>query len=135
MSNLMNALAHAVGVLLAGSATRTSTYTGSAVDLLAYEGQAKIILNAGAATAGSSPTLDVKIQHSDTTTSGDFADVSGAAFTQVTDVSGTAGVQTLDVNVSALKRYLRVIGTIGGTSTPTFSFGVEFVGIKKAVNA
>ena len=89
-----------------------------------------IVLNASAGT-GTTPTLDVKLQHSDTTTSGDFADVTNAAFTRVTDVSGTAGVQVLRVNVSDLKRYLRVIGTIAGT-TPSFDFGVEFVGIKKA---
>jgi hypothetical protein len=49
----------------------------------------------------------------------------------VTSDAGTAGVQVMKVNVSDLKRYLRVIGTIAGT-TPSFDFGVEFLGIKKA---
>lgn len=130
--NLLNALAQAVVLALAAAARRTTTLTGSATDVLSYEGEALIVLNASAATAGTNPTLDVKLQHSDTTTSGDFTDVAGATFTQVTDVSGTAGVQTLKLNVSDLKRYLRVIGTIGGTDTPTFDFSVEFIGIKKA---
>lgn len=130
--NLLNALSQAVALSLAAAARRTSTLTGTHIDVLAYEGAAKILLNASAASAGTTPTLNVKLQHSDTTTSGDFTDVTGAAFTQVTDVAGTAGLQELLVNVSNLKRYLRVIGTIGGTTTPTFDFSVEFIGIKKA---
>jgi len=129
MTHLLNALAQTVALTLAAAARRTSTLTGSAVDVLDYEGVATVILNASAAVAGTNPTLDVKVQHSDTTTSGDFADVTGGAFTQVTDA---ASLQVLKLNVSALKRYLRVIGTIGGTSTPTFDFSVEFIGIKKA---
>lgn len=125
-------LAQASAVSLAAAGRRTSTLTGSAVDVLDYEGPAMFILNAAAATAGTSPTLDVKIQHSDTTTSGDFVDVTGGAFTQVTDVAGTAGVQKKILNVASLKKYVRVIGTIAGTNTPTFDFAVEFVGLKKA---
>jgi len=131
MSNLFNALAQAVGLSLAEADERTSTLTGTALDVLDYEGVSLIVLNAGQASAGVNPTLNVKLQHSDTTTSGDFSDVAGAAFTEVTDAAG-GGVEVLKVNVSNLKRYLRVIGTIAGTSTPTFDFGVEFVGIKKA---
>ncbi len=131
MTHLLNALAQAVVSALAAAARRTSTLTGTAFDALSYEAEALIVLNASAATAGTTPTLDVKLQHSDTTTAGDFVDT-GYAFAQVTDVSGTAGVQTLKVNISDLKRYLRVIGTIAGTNTPTFDFSVEFVGIKKA---
>ncbi len=129
--HLLNALAQAVGLSLAESDQRTSTLTGSAVDIQDYEGVALAVLNSGAASAGTTPTLDVKVQHSDTTTSGDFADVTGATFTQVTEVAGTAGVQVLKLNVSNLKRYIRVIGTIGGTATPTFDFGVDFIGFKK----
>ena len=132
MTHLLNAMAQAVGLVLAAAARRTSTLTGTGIDVLAYEGVALITLNASAASAGTSPTLDVKLQHSDTTTSGDFTDVTGGAFTQVTDVAGTAGVQVKKFNVSDLKQYLRVIGTIGGTNTPTFDFGVTFTGIKKA---
>lgn len=130
MTHLLNALSQALGLVLAAAARRTSTLTGTEIDVLHYEGVALVVLNASAGT-GTNPTLDVKLQHSDTTTSGDFADVTGATFTQVTGVAGTAGVQILRVNVSDLKRYLRVIGTIAGT-TPSFDFGVEFVGIKKA---
>ena len=128
MTHLLNALAQAVGFVLAAAARRTSTLTGTGIDVLHYEGVALIVLNASAGT-GTTPTLDVKLQHSDDNST--FADVTGAAFTQVTDVGGTAGVQVLKVNVSNLKRYLRVVGTIAGT-TPSFDFGVEYVGIKRA---
>lgn len=128
MTHLLNALAQAVGLVLAPAAQRTTTLTGTGIDVLDYEGVALAVLNASAGT-GTTPTLDVKLQHSDDDST--YADVTGGAFTQVTDVAGTAGVQVMKVNVSDLKRYVRVIGTIAGT-TPSFEFGVEFIGIKKA---
>ena len=128
MTHLLNALAQTVGLVLAAAARRTSTLTGTGIDVLDYEGVALAVLNASEGT-GTTPTLDVKLQHSDDDST--YADVTSGAFTQVTDVAGTAGVQILKVNVSDLKRYVRVIGTIAGT-TPSFDFGVEFVGIKKA---
>jgi len=128
MTHLLNALAQAVGLVLAAAARRTSTLTGTGIDVLAYEGVALVVLNASAGT-GTTPTLDVKLQHSDDNST--YADVTGGAFTQVTDVAGSAGVQVKKINVSDLKRYVRVIGTIAGT-TPSFDFGVEFIGIKKA---
>jgi hypothetical protein len=128
MTHLLNALAQAVGLVLAAAGRRTSTLTGTGIDVLAYEGVALVVLNASAGT-GTNPTLDVKLQHSDDDST--YADVTGGAFTQVTDGAGTAGVQVKRINVSDLKRYVRVIGTIAGT-TPSFDFAVEFVGIKKA---
>jgi len=128
MTHLLNALAQATGVELAPAASRTSTLTGTGIDVLEYEGVALVLLNASAGT-GTSPTLDVKLQHSDDDST--YEDVTSGTFTQVTDVAETAGVKVMKLNVSDLKRYLRVIGTIAGT-TPSFDFGVEFVGITKA---
>ena len=128
MTHLLNALAQATGVELAPAARRTSTLTGTGIDVLEYEGVALVLLNASAGT-GTSPTLDVKLQHSDDDST--YEDVTSGTFTQVTDVAETAGVKVMKLNVSDLKRYLRVIGTIAGT-TPSFDFGVEFVGITKA---
>ena len=128
MTHLLNALAQATGVELAPAASRTSTLTGTGIDVLEYEGVGLVLLNASAGT-GTSPTLDVKLQHSDDDST--YEDVTSGAFTQVTDVAETAGVKVMKLNVSDLKRYLRVVGTIAGT-TPSFDFGVEFVGITKA---
>jgi hypothetical protein len=128
MTHLLNALAQATGVELAPAASRTSTLTGTGIDVLEYEGVALVLLNASAGT-GTSPTLDVKLQHSDDDST--YEDVTNGAFSQVTDAAETAGVKVMKLNVSDLKRYLRVVGTIAGT-TPSFDFGVEFVGITKA---
>lgn len=128
MTHLLNALALATSAALAAAARRTSTLTGTAIDVLEYEGVALVLLNTAAGT-GTTPTLDVKLQHSDDNST--FSDVTSGAFSQITDVAGTAGVKVMKVNVSDLKRYVRVLGTIAGT-TPSFDFGVEFVGIKKA---
>lgn len=128
MTHLLNAMAQAIRLVLAAAARRTSTLTGTGIDVLAYEGVALVVLNASAGT-GTTPTLDVKLQHSDDNST--YVDVTGGTFTQVTDVAGSAGVQVKKINVSDLKRYVRVIGTIAGT-TPSFDFAVEFIGIKKA---
>ena len=128
MTHLLNALAQTVGLVLAAAARRTSNLDSTGIDVLDYEGVALIVLNASAGT-GTNPTLDVKLQHSDDDST--YADVTDGAFTQVTDAAETAGVQVMKVNVSDLKQYLRIVGTVGGT-TPSFDYGVEFVGIKKA---
>jgi hypothetical protein len=129
--NLVNALSVApVPLALAAPIARTSTFTGTGIDLLDYEGIGLFVLHAALATAGTTPTLDCKLQESDASGSG-YADITGATYTQVTGAAG-AGVQKLALNVSNLKRYVRLIGTIAGTNTPTFDFTAEFVGIKKA---
>ena len=128
MTHLLNALAQATGSVLAPAAQRSATLTGTGIDVLEYEGVALVLLNASAGT-GTTPTLDVKLQHSDDDST--YTDITNGAFTQVTDAAETAGVKVMKVNASDLKRYLRVVGTITGTS-PSFEFGVEFVGITKA---
>ena len=128
MTHLLNALAQATGSVLAPADQRTSTLTGTGIDVLDYEGVALVLLNTSAGT-GTSPTLDVKLQHSDDDSA--YVDVNSGAFSQVTDAAETAGVKGMKVNASDLKRYLRVVGTIAGTS-PSFDFGVEYVGIRKA---
>lgn len=112
-------------VELVANAVRTSTLTPSnGVDIRQYDGPAHLILQSSAATAGTNPTLNVKLQHSDTINA-NFDDVSGVAFAQVTDAADTT--QMLTVQTSALRRYVRCVGTIAGTNTPTFGFGVSMV--------
>jgi len=103
------------------SGARTANVTGSGVDISAYQGNLKIILDS-AAGSGTSPTLDVKIQNSaDGTT---YTDVAGAAFAQVTT---TASLQSIRLDTRSVKKYIRAVGTIGGTS-PSFNFAVLAVG-------
>jgi len=103
------------------SGARTSTVTGTGVDIRPYQGALKIVLNS-AAGSGTSPTLDVKIQDSEDGSS--YADVSGAVFAQVTT---TASTQSIRLDTRRIRRLVRVVGTIGGTS-PSFNFAVIAVG-------
>jgi len=105
----------------------TTTFTGSGgtlIDLAQYEGDIQVILDSGAAAA--SGTLTCVIQHSDTTTSGDFSNLTGAAFTAVAQA---ASKQVLTVSDVDRKRYIRLVGTIAASGTTTYS--VNGYGLRK----
>lgn len=106
-------------------AVRTSTVTESGVDLRDYVGGYEITQDVGV-VSGTSPTLDGKIQ--DSADNSAFADVSGATFTQVT---ATNNIQSIRIDVDAVRRYIRYVGTIGGTASPSFTMGVNGRGIKQ----
>lgn len=108
---------------------RTSTLTGSAIDLRKYDGVVQVILTCEAASAGTDPTLDVKLTES-ATSGGSYTDVSGATFAQVTDAADVTEMITIDS--AACKGFIKVVGTIGGTSSPAFSYTVVGVGQLKA---
>lgn len=97
------------------AASRTSTTNGTGVDL---KGATDVlaILNCAAASAGTNPTWDVTIE--DSADNSSFAAVSGLAFTQVTNAAST---QTMQIDPRAVRRYVRAVGTIGGTSSPAFT--------------
>lgn len=106
-----------------------SNITGFGVDMTDYLGMGKVILAAGSASAGTNPTLDVKLQESDTE-SGGYTDIASAAFTQVTT---SGGVQSMALNLDSVKKYIRALATIGGTSTPTFNGSCLLLGRKQQV--
>lgn len=60
-----------------------------------------------------------------------FADVSGATFTQIT--ASNPDPETVSVDRKAEESFLRYVGTIGGTSTPTFNVSVVSIGGEKKV--
>lgn len=108
-------------------AQETGTFTGATTniaDLNEFEGDIQIILDAGA--AGASGTMTGQIQHSDTTTSGDFSAVTGGGFTAVAQA---ASKQVITLNSDDLKRYIRFVGTIAASGTTTYS--VNGYGLKK----
>jgi len=109
------------------SAPVTADGNSSAFDLLGYEGQVAIVLNVGDPTAGTNPTLAVKLQHCDTS-GGSYTDVSGGGFTSYTT---TGSLQTLVLDASVLKRYVEFNFDIGGTMSPSFPVGACLVGQKK----
>src|SRR5947209_7146802 len=65
---------------------------------------------------GTSPTLDGKIQESNDNST--WTDIPGATFTQV-----TASTSNQAITFDRTKRYVRYLGTIGGTS-PSFAMAV-----------
>jgi len=106
--------------------TATSTQTGTGIDCSGYD-EVVYVLMVGA-VSGTSPTLDVKIQESDAV-GGTYADISGAAFAQVT----TATHQLhLDTRVNSAKPWQRVVGTITGSS-PSFALAVPMLRVNPAL--
>lgn len=104
--------------------TATSTVTGQAVDLQNADGVCFAAIQVGA-VAGTSPTLDVKVQES-ATSGGTYTDITGATFTQV-----TAANKSQVINFKRAQRFCKLIGTIGGTS-PSFALAGQLYGMKKA---
>lgn len=94
-------------------AARTTSANGTGVDLRGATDVLVILTNG--TTSGTSPTLDVKIQ--DSADNSSFADVSGLTFSQITAAADPA---TLQVDPRAVRRYIRAVATIAGTS-PSFA--------------
>jgi hypothetical protein len=107
---------------LVAPASQASTVTGAAVDLNGYDAPVSIVQSHGLGTG----TLDGKIQDSADGSTG-WADVSGATFAQSTT---TADVKSLALNPTAVRRYIRYVGTI---VTGPQIVGVAMVGVKKTV--
>ena len=103
----------------------TATGTGSAVDLVDYEGDLAVVLDAEA--GGGSVTYAVKLTESDTS-GGSYTDVSGGAFT--TTDANTALVEKISVNTNAMKRYIKVSVTVAG-GTGAGAVSVLALGSKK----
>jgi hypothetical protein len=98
--------------------TTLSKHAGAAVgvilDTRPYKGTAALVFNHTGiddTTAAKAPTIDLKVQ-SASTTNGQFADVTGAAFTQLAadtaDTSGTPAIESIALPLAACKRYIRL---------------------------
>jgi len=103
----------------------TATGTGSAVDLLDYEGDIAVILDAEAGGAGI--TYAVKLTESDTS-GGTYTDVTGGAFTTTT--ANTALVEKISVNTDGMKRFVKASVTVAG-GTGAGAVSVVALGSKK----
>jgi hypothetical protein len=117
------AAAAAGGITLSHPATKTSTVTGTGVDISAYSGPLLVVQDVGT-VSGTLPTLDGKIQ--DSPNNSDWTDVSGATFTQVT---ASNSLQSIVVQCNAVAQYIRYIGTVGG-SNPSYPLAVSAHGFK-----
>jgi hypothetical protein len=110
---------------LHATAARTTTGSATGVDVQARDGDLYLVLDSAAGT-GTTPTLDVTVESSDTL-GGAYTAITGAAFTRVTT---TASQQSLTISKDEARRFIRVTYTIGGT-TPSFTFSVNAVGVNK----
>ena len=112
---------HTPAVVSATAAGNVAT-----TDLLSYEGD--VVFTLAHAAAGSGVTLTAKMQHSNTTTAGDFVDITGGGFTAA--AANTAFQEKIYLNSNDLRRYVRVLFTVtGGTGTGAVS--VVALGSKK----
>lgn len=107
-------------VQVAALLERSASGEASPIDLDAYDGTIRFLLAAGAAVAGTLPTLDVKLQHC-ASVDGDYEDVASGAFARVTTI---AGVQALAFEGSDLARFVKLVWAIGGTDSPAFPFAL-----------
>lgn len=119
---LANAAGHtSLELLAAGSKAATANATGSAVDLLEYEGPVVVVQNIGAVTGSCAG----KIQDS-ADGSTDWQDVTGWTFTS----ASAAGQQSITISADGCRRYIRYLGTI--TTGPSV-MAVVAIGKKKYV--
>jgi len=104
--------------------TATATVNGTGGDMQDGDGRCFAIQHVGA-VSGTSPTLAGKIQES--TDNSTWTDIAGATFTTV-----TASNNYQAITFDRTKRYVRYVGTIGGT-TPSFALAVVISEQKKQV--
>jgi hypothetical protein len=103
----------AVGVSVAPDGNRTSSVTGSSVDLQGADSAAAVV-HFGSITDG---TFTPKLQESDSSGSG-FSDVASSDLAQsFSDATSSESDTTQEVSYIGNKRYIRVVVSATGTST------------------
>lgn len=113
------------------AAITTTGVQGTYLDLQGYQGRVKLSVLIGA-VSGTNPTLDLKVQDCDTS-GGTYADISPAvAFPQKVSADANS-VAAIGLDTRACRRFVKIYATIGGTSTPTFTFGVAALGQKQVI--
>lgn len=114
------------------NASVTSTSNSTGVDITSYEGLIALSVRVPV-VSGTSPTLDITVETSDLVGSGYATavkvDGTNAVLTQLT----AAGTRRIILDTNALKKFVRLAMTIGGTSTPTFNVAAFVVGVTKTV--
>jgi hypothetical protein len=108
----------------------TADTNGPAVDLRPYRGKVMALFNIAAATAGTTPTMDVKIQDSADGSTG-WTDVSGYTGSQVTTVDS---LQVIAIDTELTRAYVRAVFDIGGTASPSFPCSAAIIGFKQRVS-
>jgi hypothetical protein len=107
-------------------AVRTTTLTGAALDIRAYEGLMRINLHGLRATGDLTPTIEDSV---DGSTGWVVVPASAldSAFTAVT--AGTDFLQSRVLDKTQTRGFIRLIGT--AANTPSHTYGAAVVGVKK----
>lgn len=128
MSSITNILGKATAVALVPGAAVTATASSTGVDVSAYEGVARIVLDYSAGGAGA--TLDAVVEESADGSTGWAALANGnvGAFTQVGNVAST---QSKNIDLDKAKAFLRVTSTVAGTAS--FKGSIILAALKKYV--
>lgn len=121
IQNIANEMILGVGL---APQTITANANGASGDLLDGDGSCFAIQQVGT-VSGTSPTLAGKIQESSDGST--WSDISGATFTTV-----TASGNYQCINFERSKRFVRYVGTVGGTS-PSFAAAVVISEQKKQI--
>lgn len=122
------------------SVTSAGATNGTETLVNEMEGNLAVSVDAILATAGTNPTLTFTVEHR-TGSAGSWSAVPAAAlinpstgapatFNVVTDAAN-GGLQKLGLVRSLCKERVRVVATVGGTSTPSFKFSALIVGSDK----
>lgn len=119
-------------------AARTASANGTGVDVSLADGPIIAIVAESAAGTGTTPTLAWTVEESDDNSTyaavpaDSLVDANGDA-TTFTGVTTAANKQVVRLRKQLLKKYIRVVATIGGT-TPSFTCRAEIVSVKRFVN-
>jgi hypothetical protein len=127
----------ASGQSLAPQQLGAGATNGAAVDTGAAQPSLSFLLNVGA-VAGTNPTLNVKVQEAieDPANPGnplasDWSDVAGATFAQQTTAAGDLWLRV----GNNVKRFVRMVATVGGSATPTFFVSGQVIAQKRITGA
>lgn len=108
------------------TAALATSITGTAIDCIGLDGNMGLKQEIGT-VASTSFTFQGKVQQA-TTATGTYVDITGITTPAITSTTGAQIVQV--VTFQRDQRFIRYVGTIGGT-TPTASLQVEFLGMTK----
>lgn len=109
-TNFLFTMQRTISVTATGNSALVFTNVG-------YVGPAAFLLSV-TNTAGTAPTLDVKLQHS--TDNSTFTDITGAAYPQVA-TANTSTNMVIYLPIEYQNQYIRAVYTIGGSASPAFT--------------
>jgi hypothetical protein len=119
-TNAMFTLQRTISVTANGNSALVFTNVG-------YVGPAAFVLTV-TNTAGTAPTLDVKLQHS--TDNSTFTDITGASYPQVV-TANTSTNMVIYLPIEYQNQFIRAVYTIGGSASPAFTISHHVLAAQK----